>query len=134
MNDNKPKRVKVKRVRVKRVKAKKAISFEDFKTYIPADYECRHDADVIYADPPWEHLQKGSYGAAMHYPVMELDKIKALPVKDFCKENAVCFLWCTNGALFKGKEVLEAWGFTYRGYYVWCKPKFGLGQYIRNAT
>ena len=31
---------------------------------------------VIYADPPWDIQQKGARGAAQHYDLMTLDRIK----------------------------------------------------------
>lgn len=91
-------------------------------------------ADIVYADPPWDIQQKGHFGAAKHYSLMTLDRIKAMPVGDLCKKNAACFLWSTNAALPDAIDVLKAWGFTYRGYYVWGKSQMGLGQYFRNAT
>lgn len=90
--------------------------------------------DVVYADPPWDINQKGKYGAINHYDLMKLEDIKAMPVADLCKENAALFLWVPNGLLQEGLDVLKAWGFTYRGYYVWSKLHMGLGQYFRNAT
>ena len=91
-------------------------------------------ADIVYADPPWDIQQKGHYGAEQHYNLMTLDRIKGMPVADLCKENAACFLWATNAAMPDALDVLEAWGFTYRGYYFWGKSQLGLGQYFRNAT
>ena len=90
--------------------------------------------DVVYADPPWDIEQKGNYGAERHYDLMTLERIKAMPVADLCKENAACFLWVTNAALPDAFEVLKSWGFTYRGYYFWGKSQMGLGRYFRNAT
>ena len=43
---------------------------------------------TILADPPWDINQKGKRGAARHYPLMTLDRIKAMPVKDLSEENA----------------------------------------------
>lgn len=94
----------------------------------------KHDFDIVYADPPWDINQKGSYGAAMHYELMTLRRIKGLPVRDLTKENAACFLWVTNGLLQEGLEVLKAWGFTYRSPFFWVKSQLGLGQYLRNAS
>ena len=90
--------------------------------------------DVVYADPPWDINQKGKYGAINHYDLMKLEDIKAMPVADLCKENAALFLWVPNGLLQEGLDVLKAWGFIYRSYYVWSKLHMGLGQYFRNAT
>ncbi|MGC4190535.1 MAG: MT-A70 family methyltransferase [Thermomicrobiales bacterium] len=90
---------------------------------------------TILADPPWEIGQKeGRYGASKHYDLMPLDRIKDLPVADLAEENAHLYLWAINGALREGVEVMEAWGFTYRAPLTWIKPRYGLGQYLRNQT
>lgn len=93
--------------------------------------------DVIYADPPWDVLQRGPLGADQHYDLMTLDQIKGMgeAVKALAKENAHLYLWVTNATLRVGYDVMEAWGFTARtGPLTWVKPRLGLGQYLRNAT
>jgi N6-adenosine-specific RNA methylase IME4 len=40
----------------------------------------------------------------------------------------------TNASLFAGRQVMEAWGFTYRSILTWIKPRLGLGHYLRNQT
>jgi N6-adenosine-specific RNA methylase IME4 len=89
---------------------------------------------TILADPPWDIDQKGSYGAIMHYSLMTLDRIKAMPVADFAGQDAHCWLWVTNGTLRHGYDVLEAWGFKCKSVFSWIKPRLGLGTYLRNAT
>jgi len=44
------------------------------------------------------------------------------------------WLWVTNAGLHVGKTVMDAWGFSYCSCLTWIKPKFGLGQYLRNQT
>ena len=89
---------------------------------------------TIMADPPWSIHQSGNYGAINHYNLMMLDQIKAMPVADLCEEDAHCWLWVTNATLRHGYDVLEAWGFTPRSVFTWIKPRFTLGNYLRNAT
>ncbi len=89
---------------------------------------------TILADPPWDIQQKGARGAAQHYDLMTLERIKALPVKDLAEENAHCWLWVTNATMKVGFEVLEAWGFTERSIFTWIKLRMGLGVYLRNCT
>ena len=90
---------------------------------------------AILADPPWDILQRGSKGASEHYPLMTVDEIAALPVGRLASTNAHLWLWVTNGTLFAGKHVMEAWGFTYRSTLTWVKPGLGLGSYyLRNNT
>lgn len=90
---------------------------------------------TILADPPWDIQQKGkSRGAIRHYNLMTLDRIKAMPIADLVEENAHCWLWVTNATLEAGYEVLRAWGFEPRSIHTWCKPRLGLGTYLRNCT
>ena len=89
---------------------------------------------TILADPPWDINQKGKRGAARHYPLMTLDQIKAMPVKDLSEENAHLYLWIPNGLLQEGLDVIKAWGFTYRSMLTWAKPRLSLGVYIRNSS
>ena len=42
-------------------------------------------------------------------------------------------LWTTNGFLFDAPRVFAAWGFAFRGSFVWIKPALGLGNYWRNS-
>lgn len=94
----------------------------------------KHDFDVVYADPPWMQGQLGKYGAINHYRLMSTKQIKEMPVAELCKKDVVLFLWSTNGVMKHAIEVMEAWGFKYRTYFVWCKNGLGLGQPLRNST
>ena len=87
---------------------------------------------TITADPPWSFHGYGTYGPARHYDLMSLDRLKAMPIKDLAEDNAHCWLWCTAGSLRYGYEVLESWGFTPRSIFVWIKPRYTLGVYLRN--
>ena len=92
---------------------------------------------TILADPPWSTNQKGRTNvrsAESHYPLMSLDRIKAMPVSDLAAENAHLYLWVPNGLLQEGLDVIKAWGFTYRSPLYWIKPRLLLGNYIRNAS
>lgn len=89
---------------------------------------------TIMADPPWDIQQKGKRGAQVHYDLMTLDQIKAMPVADLAEDNAHCWLWVTNATLRHGYDVLEAWNFAPRSLMTWCKQRIGLGNYLRSAT
>jgi len=87
---------------------------------------------VILADPPW------SYGNTQpdyqteqrdHYPVMELDEICAMPIKDMVTDNAVLFLWVTSPILEDSFKVIHSWGFQYKASFVWDKVKHNMGHY-----
>lgn len=89
---------------------------------------------TILADPPWDILQKGNLGAGRHYRLMSVPEISALQVERLVADDAHIWLWVTNGSIFAGKQVMEAWGFTYRSILTWVRPVFGLGQYLRTAS
>lgn len=84
---------------------------------------------TIYADPPWQYDSTGSRGAAeKHYSTMSVDEIAALPVGALAADSAHLHLWTTSNFLFEAKKVLDAWGFTYKGVFVWIKPQMGMGS------
>ncbi len=89
---------------------------------------------TILADPPWNVQQKGGRGAERHYPLLSLAEICALPVQRHSADDAHLWLWVTNATIHAGKDVIEAWGFSYRSCLTWIKPRFGLGIYLRNQT
>ena len=89
---------------------------------------------TLIIDPPWPVEQKGRFGAINHYRLMDLEKIKAMPIADLCEENAHCWLWTTAATLEHGYAVLRKWGFTPRSIFVWIKPRLGLGVYLRNCA
>lgn len=89
---------------------------------------------TVLADPPWDIQQVGSRGADVHYPVMSVACIAALPVARTAAPDAHLWLWVTNASLWAGRQVMEAWGFSYRSILTWIKPRLGLGHYLRNQT
>jgi N6-adenosine-specific RNA methylase IME4 len=86
----------------------------------------------IYADPPWSYGNQATRASTgNHYETMSVAEIAALPVKDLAAEDAHLHLWTTNAFLFECPRILEAWGFTYKSVFVWCKPQMGIGNYWR---
>ena len=87
---------------------------------------------VIYADPPWKYGDErfGMDGAIDQYDLMDLEAIKALPVKDLAEDDAVLFMWATSPLLKEGIEVVESWGFKYKTHMIWNKQKGTLGNYV----
>jgi N6-adenosine-specific RNA methylase IME4 len=63
-----------------------------------------------------------------------VEQIKALPVAKLAADKCHLHLWTTHSFLFEAKEVLDAWGFTYKGVFVWVKPQIGTGHYWRGAA
>lgn len=91
---------------------------------------------VIYADPPWFYAgdQHGKAAAQdtvleSHYTPMDLEDICAMRVKDHAHSDSVLFLWSTSPKIFEAKQVIEAWGFTYKAMFVWDKAKHNVGGY-----
>lgn len=86
----------------------------------------------VYADPPWQYDNQGTRGSTdNHYQTMSVDEIAALPIAKLAAESAHLHLWTTNAFLFDCPHIMEAWGFDYKGMYVWCKPQIGMGNYWR---
>ena len=91
--------------------------------------------DVIVIDPPWQY--GNTYDAEgdrslPSYPTMSLDEIKAIDFKP--KDDAILWLWTTNGFLHEAFHLIEHWGFEYKGCLTWAKDKMGLGRWLRNQT
>lgn len=101
---------------------------------------------TILADPPWQFQNRTGKVAPEHkrllrYPTMELKEIKELPVSKLAAAKSHLYLWVPNALLREGLEVMESWGFTYKGNLVWFKVRKdggpdgrGVGFYFRNVT
>jgi N6-adenosine-specific RNA methylase IME4 len=89
---------------------------------------------IIYADPPWKYgdpflIEGYKVSAEQHYPVMTIDELCLLPVKEITENNAVLFLWVTSPLLEESFKVIHAWGFEYKTSFVWDKVKHNMGHY-----
>ncbi|WP_395680456.1 Spo0J and IME4 domain-containing protein [Dokdonella sp.] len=123
-----PQAVRVVESRTLAAKAKRAVSQEgDIAASL--DQLCtQHTAlNLFLADPAWDYGNKrlSTHSAApeRHYPTMDLDAIKKLPVSRLAAKDAVLFLWTPNCLLKDALEVLEAWGFRYVTAAVWIKRR-----------
>ena len=96
---------------------------------------------VIYADPPWAYDDQGRMpdGARSttldHYESMSIKEICDVPVEAHSRVSSVLFLWCPVPLLHGNpgpREVMEAWGFTYKNEIVWDKVRHMLGHYVSN--
>lgn len=56
-----------------------------------------------------------------------------MPVRELAAPKAHLHLWTTNAFLFECRRILDAWGFEYKGTFVWVKPQIGMGNYWRNS-
>jgi N6-adenosine-specific RNA methylase IME4 len=101
---------------------------------------------TILADPPWRFQNRTGKMAPEHrrlrrYETMSIQDIKGLPVPDLAAARSHLYLWTPNALLQWGLEVMEAWGFQYKGNLVWYKIRHdggpdgrGVGFYFRNVT
>ena len=96
---------------------------------------------IIYADPPWSYKDKalaGNRGACCKYPVMSIDEIENLPVKDIADDDCILFMWVTFPKLNECFEVIKESGFEYKtNAFTWVKKYkngdnfMGMGRWTR---
>jgi N6-adenosine-specific RNA methylase IME4 len=90
---------------------------------------------TIYADPPWKYGNQGTRACTDgHYETMFIDDIIGMGekcVRPLAAPQCHLHLWTTNGFFKEAFEVMEAWGFTYKSMFVWCKEQMGIGNYWR---
>jgi N6-adenosine-specific RNA methylase IME4 len=101
---------------------------------------------TVLADPPWRFINRTGKVAPEHrrlsrYDTMTTLDIAGLPVSEIAVDRSHLYLWVPNALLSDGLQVMEAWGFTYKGNLVWHKIRKdggsdgrGVGFYFRNVT
>lgn len=94
---------------------------------------------VIVADPPWRYDLRSSdrtHRGETPYPQMSTEAICDLPIRALAHDDAVLWLWTTNGHLLGGDalRVATAWGFEPKSLLTWVKDRLGLGNYLRGKT
>lgn len=98
--------------------------------------------NIIYADPAWKYNDKpNKKGRTVesHYPTMDIEDIKALPISELADDNCVLFIWVTFPKLQEGLDTIKAWGFTYKTIaFNWVKRNkvadtwfWGMGKWTR---
>lgn len=88
--------------------------------------------EVVAMDPPWNYGREydpETSRVANPYPEMTQEQILALNPP--FAEDCVLFLWTTQAFIWDAKELLDAWGFTYKATIVWDKEKIGMGAWLR---
>jgi N6-adenosine-specific RNA methylase IME4 len=85
-----------------------------------------HSYDVVVVDPPWHFKTWSPAGqtnksASKQYRVMTLADIKALPVRQLLKDDAVALLWATGAMLTQAVAVMQAWGIIFKTEIAWRK-------------
>jgi len=106
---------------------------------------------IIYADPPWAYENWNNKWHEKHsesrwvgrkYPLMSVEDICALPVKDIAADNSLLFMWTISTMIPAALKVIESWGFSYRTMaFVWIKKNLksdsfftGMGFYTRSNS
>ncbi len=109
--------------------------------------------NIIYADPAWQYDFSPTAARAIekHYPTMNTETIKNMPITEICLSDCILFLWATFPKLLEACDVIQSWSFKYRTIaFVWIKtnknynPKqssfipceqfdsfYGMGHYTR---
>ncbi|MEM9008193.1 MAG: MT-A70 family methyltransferase [Cyanobacteria bacterium P01_F01_bin.86] len=98
--------------------------------------------ELIYADPAWQYRDKasaGKRGACHKYPVMSVDDICRLPVKNIADNDCLLAMWWVGPQPMEALRVVEAWGFTLKNMtgFTWHKltktgkSHFGMGHWTR---
>ncbi len=101
--------------------------------------------DYLMADPPWRFEAwseegKNHKAPEAHYGTMSLADIKALPVADLGRGDALLWLWGTHPMIDQQIDVCRAWGFKFVTTGVWVKTTvngklaFGTGYRLRCAS
>lgn len=103
--------------------------------------------NIIYADPPWSFNNKNTGGSMKSgadniYPVMNIEDIKALPIKDITADNCVLIMWYVGSQPQEAIDLVKAWGFTLKNMngFVWVKLTkkllafFGMGFWTRAGS
>jgi N6-adenosine-specific RNA methylase IME4 len=88
--------------------------------------------EVVAMDPPWAYGREydpESSRVANPYPEMSQEQL--LELKPPFADDCVLFLWTTHAFLFDAKQLMDAWGFTYKATMVWDKEKIGMGAWLR---
>lgn len=102
-------------------------------SYRPVIPHRRDGWGTICLDPPWA-LNTSGVRRRLHYDRMNLAEIAALPLSDVLADHGHLWLWTTNPHLPEALSLLPGWGVEYRSLLTWCKPRMGLGWWLRSRT
>lgn len=89
---------------------------------------------LIFTDNPWQYKDKalaGNRGASCKYPVMTIEELKELPIKQITDDDCVLLSWGTWPLLQENLDVIKAWGFEYKTCcFVWIK-RYATGKLFK---
>ena len=88
--------------------------------------------DLIVIDPPWDYgreYEPDNSRVANPYPGMSIEEIKNISIP--AKDDSLIWLWTTHKFLPIAFEILDKWGFEYKGVLTWDKAQMGMGYWLR---
>jgi len=81
--------------------------------------------NVIYADPPWPIgsivMDKWESPIDDKYPIMSIEDIINLPIKELSADDCSLFIWTTHTFLHDCLDIIKEWGFKYFCTITWNK-------------
>ncbi len=101
---------------------------------------------VLYADFPWYfRVWSRDTGlgrsAEAHYPTLDIDEMRRLPIYDLAARDAFLFAWVTSSGLVEQIDLFQYYGFEFVNVaFDWAKKTakgkwhFGMGYYTRQNT
>jgi N6-adenosine-specific RNA methylase IME4 len=84
---------------------------------------------TIYAEPPWPCDDAPTQQHGYRRPQLPVDAIAALPIGQLAAPSSHLHIWTTDRFLRDAMQIIEAWGFAYKGSLVWICPELGNGDY-----
>lgn len=98
---------------------------------------------LLVADPPWRYQDSGVIAGSAYaraesaYDTMTIDELCQLPIEAHLLPNATAFIWVPVPLLLENpgpREVVEAWGLTYKSHRVWDKVTGMPSNYAQQIT
>lgn len=82
--------------------------------------------DILYIDPPWKFNSNSKWkmgrNVMKEYDTESIEWVKNLPIGSFTNKNSMLLIWITDPNTHRLKEVLDSWGFKYKGkFHTWIK-------------
>lgn len=85
-------------------------------------------ASVLLADCPWHYYGSPNkdQAAGKHYDLMSNEALEqlSLPISKVAENPSVLFMWTTCAKMQDAIDIMNSWGFFYRGVaFVWVKTR-----------
>ena len=91
---------------------------------------------TLVVDPPWQYQASGATkaDASKCYSLLDFDGIASTVPIGLAAERCHLWLWTTNAMMEHACRLVRVWGFSPLTIVTWCKPRPGVGHYLRNNT